>query len=388
MATVTKVVSSFTYTGTTIGGVSNLQAVDSNKVTSYAPNTLQYTYPAFTTSDIPSGATINSVTGRIYYHSDWNGITCKLQLLRNGVAIGTEASELSYNNTFQPFAVTVNSGISASDLATSGYIKLQNIFQEYQTDISHIDYVVLEVNYTPPATHIYSSINGSSSVTSSGRLKIKLSASIGATTDLSAILRAKAILIAQINGSSSITGVLGSRIKITAIISGSSALTASLLANLGLRATITSTSTLIGSLRGKGRLVTQIEGNSVLSLLINSKILIGSTIEGNSTVIGSLLLKARVVALINGSSSITARYTAEARIKAIIRGSSYVRAIPYSDLTFLNRFITGDSDFTVLIDLQSDMSSLVEHTFDFDTRLEGESNFYNLIPVDFEFTIT
>lgn len=113
-------------------------------------------FDAFTTSDIPDGSTINSITGMAAFFVSTNSSVANLgvQLNNNGSLISSKVT-----NTAEPASETpvftdgVVGAITLADLRNSNHLKVrvEAIQGSSSTAVTYsLDYVQLTVNYTPP----------------------------------------------------------------------------------------------------------------------------------------------------------------------------------------------------------------------------------------------
>jgi hypothetical protein len=115
----------------------------------------RFGFPAFTTSDIPAGSTINSVTVTVEwgYTVQVAGCTLGVQIHNpSGTALGTETTKTTATEAQSTQQVT--SGITLSDLATAGTVVANVRFLKGNnaTDTTgNLDFVTLTVDYSPPA---------------------------------------------------------------------------------------------------------------------------------------------------------------------------------------------------------------------------------------------
>jgi hypothetical protein len=131
--------------------------------------TSDFGFPAFTTSDIPDGSTINSVTIEIQYKSDTTGsanAVIGLQFNNNGTLLGTETTfGMSLTDTVVTKQTTT--GITLADLQTANLVKarLRGARAASNTAITwSVDYVKVTVDYSAVTTVIPTGVSASGSV--------------------------------------------------------------------------------------------------------------------------------------------------------------------------------------------------------------------------------
>jgi hypothetical protein len=115
----------------------------------------QFSFPAFTTGDIPDGATINSVTATVEwgYTVQVVGSTLGLQLYNAGTPLGVETTQTTETEAQATHQVT--SGISLADLRSAGTITANIRYRKGNnvTDTTgNLDFVSLTVDYTAVST--------------------------------------------------------------------------------------------------------------------------------------------------------------------------------------------------------------------------------------------
>jgi len=160
VATITKFANANTVVTTGWTNPTNAYASDAVYATAApaknASVTTDYGFPAFTTTDIPAGSTINSVTAQILFKvSTTSSIATQgLQLNNNGTLLGTEAT-----NTAEPTADTVltmqvTTGITLADLGTANLVRSRvrgNRGNSTTAVTCSVDYAELTVDYTASA---------------------------------------------------------------------------------------------------------------------------------------------------------------------------------------------------------------------------------------------
>lgn len=118
--------------------------------------TTDYGFPAFSTSDIPDGSVINSVTVEIRYKSSTTGSTgavIGLQINKNGTLLGSEST--FGMNTSDQTVTKADSSLVVSDLRTANQLRarLRGARTTSNTAITwSVDYVRVIVDYTPTST--------------------------------------------------------------------------------------------------------------------------------------------------------------------------------------------------------------------------------------------
>lgn len=118
--------------------------------------TTDYGFPAFTTSDIPDGSVINSVTVEIRYKSSTTGSTgavIGLQINKNGTLLGSEST--FGMNTSDQTVTKADSSLVVADLRNANQLKarLRGFRSTSNTAITwSVDYVRVTVDYTPTST--------------------------------------------------------------------------------------------------------------------------------------------------------------------------------------------------------------------------------------------
>lgn len=157
MATVTKFANANAVVTTGYTNPTNAYADDSVYATA-APGkngvvNSDYGFPAFTTSDIPAGSTIDSVTAEIQFKvSTTSSIaTQDLQLNNNGTLLGSMQTDATEPTTDKLLTHQVTTGISQSDLQTANFIKARVGSQRANSNTAvtfSLDYVKLTVAYT------------------------------------------------------------------------------------------------------------------------------------------------------------------------------------------------------------------------------------------------
>ena len=118
--------------------------------------TTDYGFPAFSTSDIPDGSVINSVTVEIRYKSSTTGSTgavIGLQINKNGTLLGSEST---FGMNLSDQTVTkADTSLVVADLRTANQLKarLRGGRTTSNTAITwSVDYVRVIVDYTPTST--------------------------------------------------------------------------------------------------------------------------------------------------------------------------------------------------------------------------------------------
>jgi len=159
MATVTKFANANTVVTTGWTSPTNAYADDGSYATA-APGknssvTTDYGFPAFTTSDIPSGSTINSVTAEFQYKTSATGVTGELV----GIQLNNNGTLLDSESTFTPATGDTTSTLSnitavaQADLQTANQFKVRvrSAKGNTNTSVTHsVDYVKLTVDYNAP----------------------------------------------------------------------------------------------------------------------------------------------------------------------------------------------------------------------------------------------
>ena len=161
MATVTKAANAHTVVTTGWTNPSNAFATTGDNVYATAVPGKNSTvngdfgFPAFTTSDIPAGSTINSVTVTV----EW-GLTAAVTggilgvQIHNpaGTALGTETTKTTTTEAQSTQQVT--SGISLANLQSAGVVVVRIRCAKGNTTSAmtgNLDFVILTVDYTAPA---------------------------------------------------------------------------------------------------------------------------------------------------------------------------------------------------------------------------------------------
>jgi len=159
MATVTKFANANTVVTTGWTNPTNAYADDGSYATAApAKNssvTTDYGFPAFTTSDIPAGSTINSVTAEFQYKTSATGVTGELV----GIQLNNNGTLLDSESTFTPATGDTTSTLSnitavaQADLQTANQFKVRvrSAKGNTNTSVTHsVDYVKLTVDYNAP----------------------------------------------------------------------------------------------------------------------------------------------------------------------------------------------------------------------------------------------
>lgn len=192
--------------------------------------TSDFGFPAFTTSDIPAGSTINSVTIEIQHKESTTAsiATIGVQVNNNGTLLGTEQTD-----TTEPAADTllthqVTSGISLTDLQTANLVKGRVRAARGNTNTAYtasLDYVKITVNYTPPSSTTVSKGGGATSPASANGTKgYCLARSAGAISPAKAGgTKNVATGAAKTGGAISVASASGAK-TVTPFVVGSSAL--------------------------------------------------------------------------------------------------------------------------------------------------------------------
>jgi hypothetical protein len=113
-------------------------------------------FPAFTTDEIPDGATINSVTTEFEYHVSTTAsiATQYWQTFKGTMGLGTEQSDASEPLSDVIKTHQVTTGITLTDLRTDDYVRmrLRSVRGASNTAVTfYIDYVKITVDYTVPS---------------------------------------------------------------------------------------------------------------------------------------------------------------------------------------------------------------------------------------------
>lgn len=118
--------------------------------------TTDYGFPAFTTSDIPAGSVINSVTVEIQDKSSTTsstGATIGVQLENNTTLLGSEQTQ-GMSTTDQLLTHQVTTGIAQADLQTANVVKARVRGHRANSNNAitwSLDYVKLTIDYSPGA---------------------------------------------------------------------------------------------------------------------------------------------------------------------------------------------------------------------------------------------
>lgn len=159
MPNVTKFANAHTAITTGYTSPTNAYADDGTDATAAPAKNAQisayYGFPAFTTTDIPDGSTINQVSVDMQWDvSATNSIaTQAIQIFINTTGVGSEQTDASEPTTKQILTHNVSSGVSLTDLRTADLVRarLRSIRGNDNDAVTfRIDYVQITVVYTPP----------------------------------------------------------------------------------------------------------------------------------------------------------------------------------------------------------------------------------------------
>lgn len=128
-------------------------------------NIRSWGFPAFDTTDIPDGSTINSVIFRYRWVASTVNISGSLGIQGSisGTVFGTEDTN-AQNTTFQTSTKDITTGVALADLRTTNVVRAHmrsNRTNSNNVNTWSLDYVELEIDYT-------ASGGGSSDIMSSG----------------------------------------------------------------------------------------------------------------------------------------------------------------------------------------------------------------------------
>jgi hypothetical protein len=164
-------------------------------------------FPAFTTDEIPDGATINSVTTEFKYHVSTTAsiATQYWQTFKGTTGLGTEQSDASEPTSDVVKTHQVTSGITLTDLrsADTARMRLRSARGNSNTAVTfYIDYVKVTIDYTVPS-FVYGSavLSGIGTLSAIGALIKYGLATLSGVGDLTGIGR---LILA---GSSTLSGV-------------------------------------------------------------------------------------------------------------------------------------------------------------------------------------
>jgi hypothetical protein len=158
MATVSKFAAYHTAITTGYTNPSNAYADDGVYATAAPAKNAEvsayFGFPAFTTSDIPDGSIINSVTTEFKYHvSTQSSIATQYwQTFKSTTALGTEQSDATEPLSDVIKTHQVTSGITLTDLRSNDVarMRLRSARGNSSTSVTfYIDYVKITVDYTP-----------------------------------------------------------------------------------------------------------------------------------------------------------------------------------------------------------------------------------------------
>jgi hypothetical protein len=229
-------------------------------------------FPAFTTDEIPDGATINSVTTEFEYRVSTTAsiATQYWQTFKGTTGLGTEQSDASEPLTDVIKTHQVTTGITLTDLRTDNNVRmrLRSVRGNSNTAVTfYIDYVKITVDYTVPS-FVYGSA---------------VLSGIGALSAIGALIKYG---LATLSGMGNLTGIGRLILAGSSILSGIGSLVTRGVRTLIGQATLAGE----GALLALGGLLKQ--GAAVLSGV------------GSLTAIGSFLRQA--AATLSGIGSLTA----------------------------------------------------------------------------------
>lgn len=223
MATVSKYANAHTAITTGYTNPSNAYADDTNYATA-APGknsevSAYWGFPAFTTSDIPDNSTINSVTvTHLFKVSTSSSVADEyVQVFVNTTAQGTEQSNTSEPLTDTELSHQVTSGVTLTNLRTADVVRARTRSRRGNSNTAvtfSIDYVKITINYSPPTSPIYSTIDSVSSVTGtlkgSGKGSVSIDCSFSTTLTLKGSAEMITSIASTLNVSGTITGIQSS----------------------------------------------------------------------------------------------------------------------------------------------------------------------------------
>jgi len=211
MATISKYAAYHTVITTGYTNPSNAYADDGVYATAAPAKNAEvsayFGFPAFTTSEIPDGSIINSVTTEFEYHVSTTAsiATQYWQTFKGTTGLGTEQSDTSEPLTDVIKTHQVTTGITLTDLRTDDNVRmrLRSVRGNSNTAVTfYIDYVKVTVDYTVPS-FVYGSavLSGIGTLSGIGALIKCGLATLSGVGDLTGIGR----LI--LTGSSTLSGV-------------------------------------------------------------------------------------------------------------------------------------------------------------------------------------
>lgn len=143
-----------------------------------------FDFPAFTTSDIPAGSTINSVTATV----EWGmtaavtGSTLHLQLYNTTTPLGSEVTQTSAGEAQSTHQVTA--GISQADLQSAGTVRAYVFYSKGNTStgtVGNLDFVTLTVDYTAPVVKTGTATAGTKLTGTSAKFTEKAKSGVATT---------------------------------------------------------------------------------------------------------------------------------------------------------------------------------------------------------------
>lgn len=116
-------------------------------------NTRSWGFPAFTTSDIPDGSTINSVILRHRYGTNNTTSTGSVLGIRGSINTTLFGTETTYamSTSFITTTYEITSGVTLTDLRTANVVRANmrgNRANSNNAVIWSVEYIELEVDYT------------------------------------------------------------------------------------------------------------------------------------------------------------------------------------------------------------------------------------------------
>ena len=123
-------------------------------------------FPAFTTSDIPDGSTINSVTVKHVFKVSTNASVAEeyIQLYLGTTSQGTEQVNVKEPLTDTELSNAVTSVITLSNLRTADFVRARTRSRRGNSNTSvtfSIDYVLIEVDFTEPGSNFQKNVDDS-----------------------------------------------------------------------------------------------------------------------------------------------------------------------------------------------------------------------------------
>lgn len=286
----------------------------------------------FDFSEIPDGSAILGIIARVnawYRTGVGSGSLDLCQLLDvSGAKVGT-------NQCATPVPLTTNDTTiitkGASDdlwgnALTAAWVKdpdfgiALGVLATGQNADVDIDYVTLEVYYTPPAVEwLTGSINGSSGASGSLRRTRRMSATIAGAAAISGALRAQRKLTGSLAGTAALEGGLRRTRRMAGSLAGTSGAAGALCRSRRLSGSLAGTSASAATVRRTRRLAGLIEALSSLTgelTLTEGQVIewLTGTISGQSAISADLGRARRLSGSLEGHSGLAAELTVDTAI--------------------------------------------------------------------------